>query len=408
MNKLFVYICFYWPISCSALNIQGLINVFISTSLSQQLAYLNVILIIAGIFLIKKEPINFSKTNKLWLIFYIIYYSFALLASGIHGFSLYIMATLVAPIYFIGFYVLLSDPDQLKPFLKILTGLFVIASFFTIYLFKINFDIDNSGIWGRELDRAGGLYGDANNAALVSIIAYILFDKFYNPSNIVFRACKILILLIIFYSLFLTFSTTGLFVFTVIFFISNYRFFTGLRLVILGILIAIFYVGIFSIKSQTKDLDLSAHQIHKIDNVINLLTFNLEKVDNSGRGELIENILPYLYENPIIGNGVDFSVIMRGHNTYIGIWGDAGIFTFLFFIVMLCVYFLKTFALDLEQRYFAMSILMVLYIFMFSLQTVINQPNLIVLIVLIGYIIDYNKSNQLNIFEIKKSKFDYN
>ncbi len=398
MNKLLVYTCFYWPITSSTLNFQGLTNVLISNSLSQKLAYFNVLLILVGIFIVKKEPINFSKTNKIWLIFYIIYYCFALLASGILGFNSSILATSVAPIYFIGFYFLLSDPDQLKPFFKILTVLFVIASIFTIYFFKINFDIDNYGILGRELDRAGGLYGDANNAALVSIIAYILFDKFYNPSTILFRTCKIIILLIIFYSLFLTFSTTGLFVFTIIFFISNYKYFTGFRLVILGILIALFYVGIFSIKSQTKDLDLSPHQIHKIDNVINLLTFNLDKVDNSGRGELMENILPYLYENPFIGNGVDFSVVMRGHNTYIGVWADAGIFTFLFFIFMLCFYFLKAFSLDPEYRYFVMSVLIVLYIFMFSLQTVINQPNLIVIIVLVGYMIDYNKSGKLKIF----------
>lgn len=398
MNKLLVYICFYWPIVSSTLNAQGFVNVFISNSLSQQLAYFNVLLITVGVFLVKKEPVNLSKTNKTWLIFYLIYYSLALLASGIHGFSSAILATLVAPIYFVGFYFLLSDPDQVKPFFKILTILFVIASFFTIYLFSINFDIENPENYGRKLDRAGGLYGDANNAALVSIMAYILFDKIYNPSTIIFRALKVIVLLIIFYSVFLTFSTTGLFVFTAVFFISNYKYFTGIRLAILGILIALLYVGIFSIQSQTKDLDLSARQIQKIDNVINLLTLNLEKVDNSGRGELIENILPYLFENPIIGNGVDFSVVMRGHNTYIGIWGDAGIFTLLFFIFMLCFYFLKAFSLDPEQRYFAMSILTVLYIFMFSLQTVINQPNLIVLIVLIGYMIDYNKSGQLKIF----------
>src|SRR5690606_8563543 len=97
----------------------------------------------------------------------------------------------------------------------------------------------------------------------------------------------------------------------------------------------------------------------------------------------------------------DFSVIMRAHNTYLNIWVDAGIFTFLFFIFMLCFYYLKAFSLYPEQRYFVMSILTALYVFMFSLQTVINQPNLIVLIVLIGYIIDYSKSDQLNIFEIR-------
>lgn len=400
MNKVIVYICFYWPIVCSALNIQGLVNMFISNSLSQQLAYFNVLLIIVGIFLIEKEPSKFSNTNKIWLIFYIFYYSFALLATGIHGFNASILSTVVAPIYFIGFYVLLSDPDQLKPLLKILTISFVIASFLTIYLYNIKFNYGDPRIYVSRIDRAEGVFGDANNAALVSIIAYILFDKVYNPSKIIFRACKILILALIFYSVFLTFSTTGLFVFTVIFFISNYKYFTGFRLVILGILIALLYVGIFSIQSQTKDLDLSAQQINKIENVINLLTLNLEKVDNSGRGELLENLLPYLYENPLLGNGVDFSVAMRAHNTYIGVWGDAGIFTFLFFIFMLSFYFLKTFSLDSEQRYFSMSILIVLYIFMLSLQTVINQPNLIVLIVFVGYMIDHNKSKKLNIFGI--------
>ena len=397
MNKLLVYICFYWPIASSVLNFQGLVNVFISNSLSQQLAYFNVLLILVGIFFIKKDRDNLSKTNKIWFVFYLLYYCFALLASGIHGFGSAILATFVAPIYFIGFYFLLSDPDQLKPFFKILTILFVIASVFTIYLYQIQFNMDDHGILARGVDRAEGLYGDANNAALVSIIAYILFDKFYNPSHIIFRLFKILTLVVIFYSLFLTFSTTGLFVFSIIFFISNYKFFTGLRIAILGILVALLYVGIFSLKSQTKNLNLSAHQIHKIDNIINLMTLNLDKVDNSGRGDLIENILPYLYENPFIGNGVDFSVVMRGHNTYLNIWVDAGLFTFLFFIFMLCFYFLRAFSLDPEQRYFALSILTVLYIFMFSLQTVINQPNLIVLIVLVGYTIDYNRSGALKL-----------
>ena len=399
MNKLFVYICFYWPIACSALNIQGFVNIFISNSLSQQLAYLNVLLIIVGVFIIKKERDNLSKTNKIWFIFYMLYYCFALLSSGIQGLNSSILATLVAPIYFIGFYVLLSDPKQFRGFFKILTIVFVIASFFTIYLYEINFNYDDAIILGWKLDRAEGIYGDANNAALVSIIAYLLFDKFYNPSNLISRIFKILILLIIFYSLFLTFSTTGLFVFTIILVITNYKFFTGLRFALLGILITLFYIGIFALKSQTKNLNLSPAQIYKVDNIINLLTLNIEKIDNSGRGELIENILPYLYENPILGNGVDFSVAMRGHNTYLGIWVDAGIFTFLFFIFMLYFYFLKTFSLNPRHRYFTMSILVVLYIFMISLQTVINQPNLIVLFVFVGYIIDYSKSDKLNVFK---------
>lgn len=400
MNKFIVSICFYWPLFCSSLNIQNWVASFISINMAQVIAYSNVSLIILGVFLLKRNVGQLSQTNKIWLIFYLIYYCFALLASGINGFISPIIASLIAPVYFVGFYFLLSDPYQFKLFSKILTILFVISSIFTIYLFKINFSFDNSGILAWNLDRAEGLYGDANNAALSSIIAYILFDNFYNPSKLFFRVIKILILITLFYSLFITFSTTGLFAFVIIFYITNYKFFTGIRFVFFGVAIVLFYVGIFTIKSQTSNLDLSRAQIVKIDNIINVLTLNVEDVDNSGRGDLIENIMHYLYENPILGNGIGFSVVLRGHNTYIGIWVDAGIFAFLFFLFVLLIYLLKTLTLDLHLRFFSISLLVVLYIFMVSLQTVLNQPYLIVLFVFIGYIIDYNKLHHQDTFKI--------
>ena len=165
-------------------------------------------------------------------------------------------------------------------------------------------------------------------------------------------------------------------------------------MILFGVSIALFYVGIFALKSQTKDLDLSEAQIDKVDNIINVLTLNLDKVDNSGRGKLIENVLKYLYENPILGNGIDFAGAMRGHNTYVGVWVDAGVFTFLLFIFILIYYFAKTFTLRLDLRFFAMALLIVLYVFMVSLQSVINQPYLIVLFVFIGYLIDYSKTDK--------------
>lgn len=395
MNRLLIYMCFYWPLFSSALNIQGFVNIFGSTSLSQILAYFNVLLILTGIFLIKKEPVNFSKTNKLWFGFYILYYSIGLLASAIHGFNSAFLATLIAPIYFIGFYILLSNPDELKRFFKILTFTYVITSLVTIFLLKVNFNFDDGKVLGWSLDRAEGVYGDANNAALASIIAYLLLDKCYNPTISIFRVFKILLLLTVFYSLFLTFSTTGLFIFAIVFLLTNYKYFTGLKLIFLGVIVTLFYTAIFAFKSQIQSLNLSKAQIYKIENIINLLTLNIEKVDNSGRSELMENILTYIYKNPMIGNGIDFSVVTRGHNTYLGVWADAGIVVFLFFIFLLFFYFLKAFSLNVNYKYFTISVLFSLYISMISLQTVLNQPYIIVLFVFIGYIIDYDKSNHL-------------
>lgn len=402
MNKFIIYICFYFPLVSSCLNFQAFIGKFISINLAQNFAYLNVLLLILGIFIFYKHKGNLSSINKLWLTFYIVYYSFAILATAIHGFTSSILATLVAPIYFIAFNLLLSNPEQFKTFFKVLTISMVISSFFTIYFYQINFDFDVSGVLRWKVDRAEGLYGDANNAALASIISYILFDKFHTPTKTIFKIIKILILASIFYSIFITFSTTGLFAFVIIFFILNYKFFTGIKFILFGVGIILFYIGVFSIKSKTSELDLTKAQINKIDNIINVVTLNVEDVNTSGRTDLLDNLMHYLFENPILGNGINFAAQARGHNTYLGVWVDAGLLTFLFFLFVLCCYMFKTFGLDLHRRLFILSILTSLYVFMLSLQTVINQPYLVVLFAFIGYIIDRNHKSEDNLNFIKK------
>ncbi|EDP69716.1 Secreted polysaccharide polymerase [Flavobacteriales bacterium ALC-1] len=402
MNKLIVFICFYWPLFSSCLQLQGVVYKVGGETMSQLFAYANLGLIVAGLFLFRKNIETTSTTSRLWFVFYIMYYCFGILATGLSGFQPSLAASLIPIIYFVGFYFLLSNKEQFEMFFKVITFSFVVSAIITVILIKLNYSLGSGGVYARELDRAEGLYGDANNAALASIIAYLLFDKFFKPWNFITKASKILILLILFYSVFLTFSTTGLFVFTIVFFITNYKFFTGIRLILFGVLIALFYAGIFALKSETKNLDLSKAQIVKIDNIINVLTLNLDKVDNSGRGDLVQNVIQYIYENPILGNGVEFSGYMRGHNTYVGIWVDAGIFTFILFLFILFYYFFKTFTLEKHLRFFAMAILIVLYIFMVSLQSVINQPYLIVLFVFIAYMIDNNRVNEGHLDFFKK------
>jgi O-antigen ligase len=164
--------------------------------------------------------------------------------------------------------------------------------------------------------------------------------------------------------------------------------------VFLVLAILLLYIGIFQIKTQTKELGLSKAQTAKIENITNLLTFNLDKVDDSGRGELFDNIIYYIDKSPIVGNGIDFSVSMRAHNTYIGVWVDAGIFTFLFFIFVLVNFLYNAIRLKPIHKFFTISLITVLYIFMQALQSVINQPHLIVLFAFIGYLIDYSKMDR--------------
>jgi O-antigen ligase len=364
---------------------------FISPSLAQLVAYFNLVLVVLGVFLLRKNIKPISSINSLWFVFYLLYYTFGLLALGMSGFQTSIIASLIPLIYLTCFYFLLSDKEEFKMFFKLITFCFVLSSFITIIFIKLNINLKTGEIHGWDLDRAGGVTGDANAAAITSIFAYILFNHFYKPSKQIYRILKVLVLLTIFYSLFLTFSTTGLFVFSIVFFITNYKFFSGIKLVLFAAMIPLFYVGLFALQSQTQNLGLSSAQTFKINNLINVLTLNFDKVDSSGRGDLLQNVLYYLYENPIIGNGVDFAYVMRGHNTYIGIWVDAGIFTFVFFIFILFYYFFKAYTLTPKLRFFAMSILITLYVFMVSLQSVLNKPYLIVIFVFVGYLIDHYK-----------------
>lgn len=387
-------ICFYTPLVISWLNIQGLISRFISPSLSQMVAYFNLFLLLLGIVLFRKNIGSISKTIGLWFIFFILYYSFGLLASGISGFQSSILATLVPVIYFTSFYFLLSNKKQFYLFFEIITICLVISSFLTIILIKLNIDAYTGEEHKWALDRAGGITGDPNAAAYTSIFAYIFFNQLYISNKYFVKIIKPLILLSLFYSLILTYSTTGLFVFTLVFFLLNYKLFKGIKLLLIIIFIPLFYVFVFTLRANVNDLGLSEAQTAKVNNITNLLTFNFDDVDSSGRSTLIEKAVQFIEEKPIIGNGVDYAVSEHVHNTYIGVWVDSGLFTLLFFIYMLLYLFYKISSVKSQIKVFGMSILITLYIFMISLQSVINQPNLIVLFAFVGYLADNGLKNK--------------
>ncbi|WP_298499350.1 O-antigen ligase family protein [uncultured Algibacter sp.] len=386
--KNLIYICFLFPLISNILNFQGFTYRFISVPLAQMLAYFNLILITLGSILIINRIGILSKTAKIWFAFYMFYFSFGLLAMALFSNYTPIIRTIIPLIYFIGFYLFLSVENHRKIFLKTSAIAFLVSSFLLIFFVIINFDLDFGGISLYKVDRPGGVYGDANNAALASIITYVLFNKFFVTNTSTKKHIKIIILLIIACSIFLTFSTTGMFAFLIILFINNLSFFSKERIILLFIAGILVIGTVLNLKSLTAGLDLTPGQRLKIDTLVNVVSLNTEKVDNSGRGVLLETLFKYIYENPFIGNGIDFAANLHGHNTYFGVWADAGIFTFIIFIIILITYFKKSIQADKSIRYFCLSILTALCIFMMSLQTIINQPYLLVLFPYIGYLLD--------------------
>lgn len=394
--KNIIHFCFLVPFVLVTFNAQSFVTLMVSSSVAQVLAYGNLALLILGTALTINKRGELSKTVRLLIIYFIIYMAFATLASAIHHNPANILFSIIPFIYVLTFYVYLSTPENRKIFKIVALFALVFSSLLAIHLYNINYDIEKGGIARYKVDRAQGVFGDANNTAVSSIIAFIFLFKLYKPERYFFKVIKFLFLCFLFYALFLTFSTTGFLVFIISLVILNYKFFTGIRLILALVLLPIFYITLINLNTITANMELRGQQRDKITNLVNVLTFNTEEVDDSGRNELVMRLLKdHVFENPIIGNGLDFGISKRAHNTVVGVWADAGIFTLVFFLFMLFKYFDNSIKSPPEIRYFALPFLMCISIFMLSLQSIINQPYIITLMVYLGYVVDNKNEDEL-------------
>lgn len=385
--------CLLYPFVFSAMNLQGFVSWYISSQLGQIMAYLNLGVLIVGASIFIKTRAAYSTTARNWIFFYLVYYAFGLISSVKYDRFSYLFQSLIPPIYFFSFYVFLREKRNRFIFLKVLLYTFVLSSFFLVLFYLIGYDVDTLGTpkWG--IDRAEGLFGDANNSCLIAILTYVLVHFHFNPGK-KFKLIKTVLLLFIFYSIFITFSTTGLFIFSIVFVLINYKIFTKERTMLLPIILPVFYITIINLDKLTQGFNLTELQRVKIKNIVNLLSFNTSEVDSSGRNELLARLWYYVTESPFIGNSIGFGNSISGHNTIVGIWADAGVFALLVFFYLLFIYFKKSITATLPVKYIGLSFLITLSVYMLSLQTVINQPYLIAIFVYLGYLLDENQKAQ--------------
>lgn len=396
-NKLIVHLCFLFPFVVTVLNAQVIVTYLVSSTLAQGIAYGNLGLILLGTSLVIKNRGELSKTSGLWIGFYVLYFLFAFLASAINYFNSNIFLAVIPFFYVLGFYYYLSISSNRILFEKVALISFVLSCLISIYWKSIDFDIDQvGGKYIYIIDRASGVYGDANQMALVSIISFIFVFQTFKQKNKFLKILRLIILTVTAYSLFITFSNTGFMVFVISLIMLNYKFFKGIKIV-LGISVLPFiYVLLLNLNSLTANINLVGQQRDKINNIVNILSFNFDKVDDSGRSELVNELLHYVYKNPVLGNGIDFANSHQGHNTIIGVWADAGVFVLIFFLFMLGKYFAKTITSPPHIRFFVLPVLITLCIFMLSLQSIINQPYLMALFIYLGYLLDFNHDEHFN------------
>lgn len=379
---------FLVPFFLSVLNIQGLVGILFSESLSRLIAYLNYGLVLIGIpfFLGNSTGDRLPGLLKLWFIFYLLYYGIGLWASTIHSNEVAILRTTVAVVYFIGFSFFLRIERNRRLFERVAVVAYFISTLMLIYFSWINFSYDQDGIAQYALNRAGGVYGDANTAALMSLLTLILIFHVFKPKNSIQKVLKFLGLGITIYGLALTFSKTGFLVLLIILPLIFYKYINPRRVLIL--LFTVPFIFFIIIQWALESANLTNVQKSRVQDVVNIITLNTDKVSYSDRDILFENMLTYINENPVIGNGIYFSNEIRGHNTVFGVWADAGVFCFIFFLFMMFQFFRKSIMAMPRIRYYSLSILLVLFLFMLTLQTIINQSYLIVFFAYLGFYID--------------------
>jgi len=378
-------LCFFIAFVVSSLNIQTFVAMFVSGTMGQAIPYINFGLVIIGLFIFLKKSNPFPFSIKLWIWFFCIYFTFGLLANAIYDNPVSILKTTIPFIYFLGFSVFLSIPEYHKKTSILITSVFLVSCILLIILQRYNFSLDHEGVYKFDLERADGVYADANNASIVCLLTFIFVQNIFKPKNNFQKILKLLATAIAMYALILTFSKTGFIVLLLILGLTYHKLFNPKRILFSLIFIPIALFALISIVRSSTSLSLI--QKGRIENIFNLLSLKTDKVEYSGRGRLFEGLMNSIYEHPILGNGIDYSVEIRGHNTIFGVWSDAGIICFLFFLFLLFYLFRKSYIAPVHIRYFSLSILFVLCIFMLSLQTVINQPYLIVILVWLGYFI---------------------
>ncbi|WP_299164483.1 O-antigen ligase [uncultured Eudoraea sp.] len=376
----------------SALQIQNLSTLIFGESIIRLIAYLTICFVLFGMFFFLKDKGKLPYIIILWFWFFSIYWAFGLLANSIHDNPVSVLKNIIPLGYFLSFSIFLSIKENHKLTGKVIAVTFFISCLLLILFDVLNFDLDRRGIYQFTLERAGGVYADANQAAVVCLLTFIFIKYLFKPVNKLQKILKFLALIITLYAFLLTFSKTGFIVLLVVLGLMYHKWFNPKRLLFTIILIPVFFYLIYNFAIESEFL--SVIQKQRIEGLANILTFQYEKVDYSGRDVLLKNMMNYVNENPILGNGINFSTSIRGHNTIIGIWADAGIITFLFFLILLFRHFWISLQSEGENKYFLLSILTVLSVYMLSLQTIINQSYFMVVFVWIGY--QMSKEKQIN------------
>jgi hypothetical protein len=409
MSKV-LKLLFIIPLLVDLTNIQNILSVLLlgNETIIRFIAYGNIIVLTTGLIILLNRynlaQYHIPGLSRLWIAFFMIYFIFALFANIYHETDPYDMHQIIITfLFFFSYTLFFLFTQNITLIIRVLMFGFFLTSILNILFHFLNFSLDHGGITIFKLERGGGVYGDANNSALASLLAFIFLNYSIKTTSITEKALKALAMGICVYSLYISFSKTSLIIFPLVFALAFFKDFDEKKIRTLIFTLPLLILGVTHAFSR---INISEEQKERIFSILNLITLETSKVDFSERDVLLANMLNKINESPVIGWGVQFSNEIRGHNTIIGVWADAGFIVFIFFLILLFSFMNGALKQKKNTRYFSISVLACVYIYMLSLQTIINQPYIIVLFSLLSSL--YYLTNPDTLLNINKLKIETN
>lgn len=257
---------------------------------------------------------------------------------------------------------------------------------------------------GDIIGRSSGVYMNANLAAQFSLYAIILLLYFIQTKGVAvkYRLLILLFLVISVYGVLLTFSTTGFVNLLLVFVYFIFNLYSSkikflLHFVLFFFCLQITVLGLMSTKDTLyAKYNLPQVQQDKIDNILNIISFSdSKKINYSSRDELAEIGLARIEQQPFFGYGAGefMTNILDGlgvHNTYLQIIGEAGIFIFMFYVVVFYRLLRRCYMIQNKSiRFLLISIIITTLIYQLTSHNILYNENILLILIFVNCISVY-------------------
>lgn len=317
----------------------------------------------AGVFL---RYLNGAHTNipfRLWstfsLIFIVISYPITLLYGEVHpsldiSFSVRVyIYNLIITFSCYQYTLFIIKRGKIDWFLNGITILLIVSSLLTILAIPAGLNTLDYVTPPRSLSftRMSGIYLDPNFAGFAGNITATFGLSSLFRSNTP-KILGILAIVLGFGAAVASFSKTGILSIIVLILITVIIYFVMYRRTdkkvrrVVNIFLALLFYGIFQLSlfvSLNFD-SLLPEQQQRIEQIVNIIMGKADKSDTSNRADLVELGLSKIGDRPLFGSGyLSFTYLLESgsqvgedvgvHNIFLRVWGEAGFFVFLLFVV---------------------------------------------------------------------------